>query len=35
VVLKYNPDAEGVLEQAKQVALTVEGATEVKAVPNT
>lgn len=35
VVLKYNPDAEGVLEQAKQVAMTVEGATEVKAMPNT
>jgi osmotically-inducible protein OsmY len=34
VVLKYNPDAEGVLEQAKQVAMAVEGATEVKAMPN-
>lgn len=35
VVLKYNPDAEGVLEQAKQVARGVEGATDVQAVPNT
>jgi osmotically-inducible protein OsmY len=34
VVLKYNPDAAGVLEQAKQVAMKVEGATEVKAEPN-
>jgi len=34
VVLKYNPDAEGVLEQAKQVAMGVEGATEVQTVPN-
>ncbi len=34
LVLKYNPDAEGVLEQAKQVAMTVAGATEVQAVPN-
>ena len=35
VVLKYNPDAEGVLAQAKQVAMTVEGATSVETVPNT
>jgi osmotically-inducible protein OsmY len=35
VVLKYNPDAEAVLEQAKQVALGVEGATDVQAMPNT
>ncbi len=35
VVLKYNPDAEGVLEQAKQVALSVDGATDVQATPNT
>ncbi|HEY9752817.1 MAG TPA: phospholipid-binding protein [Coleofasciculaceae cyanobacterium] len=35
VVLKYNPDAEGVLAQAKQVALAVEGATDVQALPNT
>jgi len=34
VVLKYNPDAEGVLEQAKQVARGVEGASDVQAVPN-
>ncbi|WP_421654630.1 phospholipid-binding protein [Leptothermofonsia sp. ETS-13] len=34
VVLKYNPDAEGVLAQAKQVASSVEGATEVQTVPN-
>ncbi len=34
VVLKYNPDAAGVLEQAKQVAMTVEGATEVQAFLN-
>ncbi len=34
VVLIYNPDAESVLEQAKQVAMTVEGASEVQAVPN-
>ena len=34
VVLKYNPDAAGVLEQAKQVAMTVDGATEEKAEPN-
>lgn len=35
VVLKYNPDAEGVLQQAKQVALGVDGATDVQTVPNT
>lgn len=35
VVLKYNPDAEEVLEQAKQVALGVEGATDVEVTPNT
>lgn len=35
VVLKYNPNAEGVLAQAKQVAMSVEGATDVKTVPNT
>ncbi len=34
VVLKYNPDAEGVLAQAKQVALAVEGATDVQTLPN-
>jgi hypothetical protein len=35
VVLKYNPDAEAVLVQAKQVALAVEGATDVQTTPNT
>lgn len=35
VVLKFNPDAEAILEQAKQVAKTVEGATDVQTVPNT
>ncbi|MDX2228205.1 MAG: phospholipid-binding protein [Leptolyngbyaceae cyanobacterium bins.349] len=35
VVLKYNPDAEDVLEQAKQVALGVDGASDVQVVPNT
>lgn len=35
VVLKYNPDAEAVLAQAKKVALAVEGATEVQTLPNT
>lgn len=35
VVLKYNPDAEEVLAQAKQVARGVEGATDVQATPNT
>jgi osmotically-inducible protein OsmY len=34
VVLKYNPDAEGVLAQAEQVAQGVEGATAVKTMPN-
>jgi osmotically-inducible protein OsmY len=34
VVLKYNPDAAGVLEQAKQVAMSVDGATAVTAQPN-
>ena len=34
VVLKYNPDAEGVLEDAQRVALGVAGATDVKVVPN-
>jgi osmotically-inducible protein OsmY len=34
VVLKYNPDAEGVLEQAKQIAKGVDGATDVTAQPN-
>ena len=34
VVLKYNPDAEGVLDQAKKVAQGVDGATAVKAQPN-
>lgn len=35
VVLKYNPDAEAVLDQAKQVALAVEGASDVQSLPNT
>ena len=34
VVLRYNPDAEGILEQAKQVAMSVDGATAVKTEPN-
>lgn len=34
VVLKYNPDAEEVLEHARQVALKVDGATNVQTVPN-
>ncbi|MEY2858868.1 MAG: hypothetical protein RLZZ74_3181 [Cyanobacteriota bacterium] len=34
VVLKYNPDAEGVLAQAEQVAKGVEGATAVSTVAN-
>ena len=34
VVLKYNPDAEGVLEQAKKIARTVDGATNVITKPN-
>jgi osmotically-inducible protein OsmY len=35
VVLKYNPDAQGVLEQAKRVAMSVDGATAVTTQPNT
>lgn len=34
VVLKYNPDAEGVLAQAKQVAQGVDGATAVNTMLN-
>jgi len=34
VILKYNPDAESVLAQAKQIAMGVEGATAVETVPN-
>lgn len=34
VVLKYNPDAEGVLAQAEKVAQGVEGADAVNTVPN-
>ncbi len=34
VVLKYNPDAQAVLQQAEQVARRVEGATDVEVVPN-
>lgn len=34
VVLKYNPDAAGVLEKAKQVAQGVDGATAVTTQPN-
>jgi osmotically-inducible protein OsmY len=34
VVLKYNPDAEGVLAQAQKVAQGVDGATGVKTEPN-
>lgn len=34
VVLKYNPDAQAVLEQAKKIAMTVEGAGSVTAEPN-
>ena len=34
VVLKYNPDAEGVLEQAKKIAMGVDGATDVTTQPN-
>ena len=34
VVLKYNPDAEGVLSQAEQVAQGVDGASAVQTVPN-
>ncbi len=35
VVLRYNEDAESILEQAKTVAGNVEGATGVKAEKNT
>ncbi|MGF1495127.1 MAG: hypothetical protein ACFBSC_22320 [Microcoleaceae cyanobacterium] len=34
VVFKYNPDAEPVLEKAKQVAMGVEGAASVTTQPN-
>ncbi len=34
VVLKYNPDAEGILDQAKEVAAGVEGAGSVTTQPN-
>lgn len=34
VVLKYNPDAEAVLEQAKKVAMGVDGASAVTTQPN-
>jgi osmotically-inducible protein OsmY len=34
VVLKYNPDAEGVLAKAEQVAKGVDGATAVQTVAN-
>jgi osmotically-inducible protein OsmY len=34
VVLKYNADAESVLERAKQIAMGVEGATAVTTQPN-
>lgn len=34
VVLKYNPDAEGILSQAEQVAQGVDGATSVQTEPN-
>ena len=34
VVLKYNPDAEGVLPRAEKVAQGVEGASAVNTVPN-
>ncbi len=34
VVLKYNPDAESVLERAKQIAMAVDGATAVTTLPN-
>lgn len=35
VVLRYNEDATDILEQAKEVASNVAGATAVKAEPNT
>jgi osmotically-inducible protein OsmY len=34
VVLKYNPDAESVLDKAKQVAMGVDGAESVTTTPN-
>lgn len=34
VILKYNPDAESILDQATQVARGVDGATAVETVPN-
>lgn len=34
VVLKYNPDAESVLDQAKKIAMAVDGATAVDTQPN-
>ncbi|MBE9108634.1 hypothetical protein IQ273_04285 [Nodosilinea sp. LEGE 07298] len=34
VVLKYNSDAESVLDQAKKIAMTVDGATNVTTQPN-
>lgn len=34
VVLRYNPDAQGVLEQAKKVAMSVDGATAVRTEAN-
>ncbi|MEM8672668.1 MAG: hypothetical protein AAGF83_02170 [Cyanobacteria bacterium P01_G01_bin.67] len=34
VVLKYNPDAEGLLSQAEQVAKGVDGASAVQTIPN-
>ena len=34
VVLKYNEDAESILEQAEEVARAVEGTTEVQTQPN-
>ncbi|NJK38269.1 MAG: hypothetical protein HC835_06020 [Oscillatoriales cyanobacterium RM2_1_1] len=34
VVFKYNPDAEPMLEKAKQIAMTVEGAGSVRTEPN-
>ncbi|MEM8637889.1 MAG: hypothetical protein AAGG51_03590 [Cyanobacteria bacterium P01_G01_bin.54] len=34
VVLKYNPSAESILERAKTIAMSVEGAKSVTAEPN-
>lgn len=34
VVLKYNPDAQSVLDRAKQIAMNVDGATNVTVQPN-